>query len=77
VLGEHHFGRHKQAAKRNGRVKCARVDANAEQVRRGMAWVFVKYAPARSHAEIVRADDTAALKIAAYEEIWRGAAVVV
>lgn len=28
-----------------GRVTCAGVDANSEQVRRGMAWVFVRYAP--------------------------------
>jgi endonuclease YncB( thermonuclease family) len=28
-----------------GRVSCAGVDANAEQVRRGMAWVYVRYAP--------------------------------
>jgi endonuclease YncB( thermonuclease family) len=28
-----------------GRVYCAGVDANAEQVRRGMAWVYVRYAP--------------------------------
>lgn len=27
-----------------GRVSCAGVDANAEQIRRGMAWVFVRYA---------------------------------
>ncbi|OGA02017.1 MAG: hypothetical protein A2Z64_11385 [Betaproteobacteria bacterium RIFCSPLOWO2_02_67_12] len=27
-----------------GRVYCAGVDANAEQVRRGMAWVFERYA---------------------------------
>lgn len=27
-----------------GRVHCAGVDANAEQVRRGMAWVFDRYA---------------------------------
>ncbi len=27
------------------RVDCAGVDANAEQVRRGMAWVYRKYAP--------------------------------
>ncbi|MSQ60759.1 MAG: nuclease [Betaproteobacteria bacterium] len=26
-------------------VRCAGVDAGAEQVRRGMAWVFVRYAP--------------------------------
>jgi hypothetical protein len=31
----------------------------------------------RSPAEIVRADDTAALKIAAYEAIWSGAKVIV
>jgi hypothetical protein len=31
----------------------------------------------RSPAEIVRADDTAALKIAAYEAIWVGSKVVV
>jgi hypothetical protein len=31
----------------------------------------------RSPAEIVRADDTAALKIAAYEGVWSGASVVV
>lgn len=31
----------------------------------------------RSPAEIVRADDTAAMKIAAYEAIWLGASVVV
>jgi hypothetical protein len=24
---------------------CADVDANAEQIRRGMPWVFVRYAP--------------------------------
>jgi endonuclease YncB( thermonuclease family) len=28
-----------------GIVRCAGVDANAEQVRRGMAWVYVRYAP--------------------------------
>jgi endonuclease YncB( thermonuclease family) len=28
-----------------GRVLCVGVDANSEQVRRGMAWVFVRYAP--------------------------------
>jgi endonuclease YncB( thermonuclease family) len=31
-----------------GRVTCASVDANAEQVRRGMAWVYVRYAPKNS-----------------------------
>jgi endonuclease YncB( thermonuclease family) len=28
-----------------GLVACAGVEVNSEQVRRGMAWVFVKYAP--------------------------------
>jgi len=28
-----------------GQVTCDGVDANAEQVRRGMAWAYVKYAP--------------------------------
>src|SRR5262245_25392973 len=31
-----------------GRVECAGVDANAEQVRRGMAWVFDRYVTDRS-----------------------------
>jgi endonuclease YncB( thermonuclease family) len=31
-----------------GRVWCGGLSANAEQVRRGMAWVFVRYAPAGS-----------------------------
>lgn len=31
-----------------GRVSCAGTDANAAQVSRGMAWVYVKYAPAGS-----------------------------
>jgi endonuclease YncB( thermonuclease family) len=26
-----------------GRVRCLSIDANAEQVRRGMAWVFRRY----------------------------------
>ncbi|HHR0450053.1 TPA: thermonuclease family protein [Pseudomonas aeruginosa] len=30
-----------------GRVSCAGIDANAEQVRRGMAWVFDRYATDR------------------------------
>lgn len=28
-----------------GRVNCAGVDANSEQLRRGMAWVFARYVP--------------------------------
>ena len=31
-----------------GRVSCAGVDANAEQVRRGMAWVYDRYVTDRS-----------------------------
>jgi endonuclease YncB( thermonuclease family) len=31
-----------------GVVTCGAIEANSEQVRRGMAWVFVKYAPAGS-----------------------------
>jgi endonuclease YncB( thermonuclease family) len=31
-----------------GVVTCGGIDANPEQVRRGFAWVFVKYAPAGS-----------------------------
>jgi endonuclease YncB( thermonuclease family) len=29
-------------------VRCNGTDAGAEQVRQGMAWVFVRYAPADS-----------------------------
>jgi micrococcal nuclease len=31
-----------------GVVTCAAIEANTEQVRRGLAWVFVKYAPTGS-----------------------------
>lgn len=31
-----------------GAIQCDGVDANAEQVRRGMAWVFERYAPRSS-----------------------------
>jgi endonuclease YncB( thermonuclease family) len=31
-----------------GLIECDGVDANAEQVRRGMAWVFERYAPRNS-----------------------------
>lgn len=31
-----------------GRVKCGSFDANSEQVMRGMAWVYVRYAPKNS-----------------------------
>lgn len=43
-----------------GRVICADVDANAEQVRRGMAWVYVKYAPKDSPLYAVQAEAKAA-----------------
>jgi hypothetical protein len=47
---------------------------------RASAWLLtqsIKDFAKRSPAEIVRANDTAALKIAAYEEMWNAAAVVV
>lgn len=28
-----------------GRVRCSGIDANSEQLRRGMAWVFTRYVP--------------------------------
>ena len=43
-----------------GRVSCAGVDANAEQVRRGMAWVYVRYAPKDSPLYVVEAEARAA-----------------
>jgi endonuclease YncB( thermonuclease family) len=43
-----------------GRVNCAGVDANAEQVRRGMAWVFERYAPENSLLYAVHAEARAA-----------------
>ena len=39
-----------------GRVICAGVDANAEQVRRGMAWVYERYAPKDSPLYAVQAE---------------------
>jgi endonuclease YncB( thermonuclease family) len=49
---------------RNGRllahVRCNGTDAGAEQVRRGMAWVFVRYAPADSPLYAVEAEARAA-----------------
>ena len=39
-----------------GQVTCAGVNANAEQVRRGMAWVYVKYAPKDSPLYAIEAD---------------------
>jgi hypothetical protein len=43
------------------------------------AWIITqsfKDLAKRSHAEIVRADETAALKVAAYEAIWSAATVI-
>lgn len=37
-------------------VTCAGIDANAEQVRRGMAWVFVRYAPPDSPLHAIEAE---------------------
>ena len=48
-----------------GRVSCAGVDANAEQVRRGMAWVYVRYAPKDSPLYALEAEARAARR-----EIW-------
>jgi len=39
-----------------GRVICAGVDANREQVRRGLAWVFTRYAPKDSPLYAVQAE---------------------
>ena len=38
------------------RVYCDGIDANAEQVRRGMAWVYVQYAPKGSPLYAVQVD---------------------
>jgi endonuclease YncB( thermonuclease family) len=43
-----------------GRVTCASVDANAEQVRRGMAWVYERYAPKGSPLYVVQTEARAA-----------------
>ena len=43
-----------------GRVSCAGVDANVEQVRRGMAWVYVRYAPKGSPLNAVQREAKAA-----------------
>jgi endonuclease YncB( thermonuclease family) len=39
-----------------GRVYCAGIDANAEKVRRGMAWVFTRYAPKDSPLYAIQAE---------------------
>ena len=38
------------------RVTCAGVDANAEQVRQGWAWVYVRYAPKNSPLNALERD---------------------
>jgi endonuclease YncB( thermonuclease family) len=38
------------------RVTCAGIDANTEQVRRGLAWVFIRYAPKNSTLYRVEAE---------------------
>lgn len=43
-----------------GHVYCDGVDANLEQVRRGMAWVFVRYAPKDSPLYALEAEARAA-----------------
>ena len=43
-----------------GRVNCAGLDANGEQVRCGMAWVFERYAPKDSPLYAVQAEARAA-----------------
>lgn len=53
------------------RVTCAGVDANAEQVRRGMAWVFERYAPKRSPLHGLQDDARAQLR-----GLWRDEAPV-
>ncbi len=50
TAGEDRFGR------TLARVTCAGVDANAEQVRRGWAWVFIRYAPKNSPLYSVEAE---------------------
>lgn len=55
-----------------GRVVCSGVDANAEQVRRGMAWVFVRYAPKDSPLYQLEAQARVARR-----GIWSEAAAVV
>jgi len=41
-------------------VRCDGSDAGAEQVRQGMAWVFVRYAPADSPLYVIQEEARAA-----------------
>lgn len=54
VQGEDHY--HRSLA----RVTCDGKDANAEQVRRGYAWIFVRYAPRNSPLYALEAEAKAA-----------------
>jgi endonuclease YncB( thermonuclease family) len=51
-----------------GAVICAGVDANAEQVRRGMAWVYEQYAPKGSPLYAMQREAKAAQR-----GLWRDA----
>lgn len=53
------------------RITCAGTDANAEQVRRGMAWTYTRYAPADSPLHAVQA-----LARTANRGLWADAAPV-
>ena len=54
TAGEDRYGR------TLARVTCAGVDANAEQIRRGWAWVYVRYAPKNSPLHVFQAEARAA-----------------
>jgi len=61
TAGEDRYGR------TLARVSCAGVDANAEQVRRGWAWVFERYAPRHSPLYGVQAEARAGRR-----GLWEG-----
>ena len=50
-----------------GSVRCGEVDANVEQVRRGMAWVYLRYVPLGS--PLYEAEANARLQKLG---LWRG-----
>lgn len=52
-LAEHGKDRYKRTL---ARVTCDGIDANAEQVRRGMAWVYRKYAPKDSSLYVIESE---------------------
>ncbi|MGE3424984.1 MAG: thermonuclease family protein [Dehalococcoidia bacterium] len=51
-----------------GRVYCASADANVEQVRRSMAWVFERYAPKDSPLYALQEEARAA-----WRRLWQDA----